>query len=303
MAVAAALFHPVSGAPWTGFSVHWSTVIGIAALAALYTWRARAGSDPAADAAAGDPGPHRHPTSRQIAAVTAGLATMFLSLNGPLHDLSDSYLFSAHMVQHLLLTMLVPPLLIAGTPGWMIRPALRSRTVAAIARRISTGPAAFAIFNVTIVAWHLPPLYNLALAVHPVHIVEHLCFMVSATIMWWPVMSPMPELPRLSPPKQMLYLLLMTLPMTLVAMIITYAGTLLYPMYASAPRVIDLSPLQDQRLGGLIMWIPGGFVFITVLSVVFFRWAAEMERSSDATSDAAVHAPESAPAMRPTHSA
>jgi putative membrane protein len=215
-------------------------------------------------------------------AFIAGLAAMFFTLNGPLHDLSDSYLFSAHMVQHLVLTLIITPLLIAGTPGWMLRPALRSRTVATIAKRITNAPAAFAIFNVTIVAWHLPPLYNFALAFHPAHIVMHLCFLVASTIMWWPVMSTMPELPRLSYPKQMLYLLFMTLPMTAVAMLITYSGTVLFPLYASAPRVWALSPLEDQRLGGLIMWIPGGFVFIGVISVAFFRWVAEFERQEKA---------------------
>ncbi|MGH7626210.1 MAG: cytochrome c oxidase assembly protein, partial [Gemmatimonadaceae bacterium] len=244
---AVALLHPAAGFSWTTINVHWSTVIGSAVLAGLYAWRARAG------ARSGE-----HPSAGQKLAFAAGLATLLLTLNGPIHDLSDDYLFSMHMVQHLLLTMLVTPLLIAGTPGWMLRPALRSRAVAAVARYITTGPAAFTIFSLTIVVWHLPPLYNYALAHHPVHIVQHLCFLVASTIMWWPIMSTMPELPRLSYPKQMLYLFVLTLPMTLVAIIITYADTLLYPFYASAPRVMDLSPLQDQRLGGLIMWIPGG---------------------------------------------
>jgi putative membrane protein len=273
--------HPATTFSWSSFSVHPSTVIGIAALGALYAWRARAGEvDPVPEAGRPPRAPDamRRPTSGQTVAFVLGLAVMFFSLNGPLHDLSDDYLFSAHMVQHLVLTMVVTPLLIAGTPGWMLRPALRSRVVAAIARRITTGPAAFAIFNVTIVVWHLPPLYNYALENHPVHIVMHLCFLVASTIMWWPVMSTMPELPRLSYPMQMLYLFLMSLPMTAVAMVITYSNTLLFPLYAGAPRVWALSPLEDQRLGGLIMWIPGGFVFIGVLSVAFFRWVREFER-------------------------
>lgn len=264
---AVALLHPAGGFSWTTISVHWSTVIGSAVLAGLYAWRARAG------ARIGE-----HPTAGQRLAFAAGLATLLLTLNGPIHDLSDDYLFSMHMVQHLLLTMLVTPLLIAGTPGWMLRPALRSRAVAALARYITTGPAAFTIFSLTIVVWHLPPLYNYALAHHPVHIVQHLCFLVASTIMWWPIMSTMPELPRLSYPRQMLYLFILTFPMTLVAVIITYADTLLYPFYASAPRVMDLSPLQDQRLGGLIMWIPGGLIFVGVLSVVFFKWVGEYDQ-------------------------
>lgn len=277
---------------WSTFSVHPSTVIGIAALAALYAWRAGKGevdpvpADPRLRTPARAPDPTRRPSTGQLIAFAGGLVAMFFTLNGPLHDLSDDYLFSAHMVQHLVLTLVITPLLIAGTPGWMLRPALRSRAVAALARSITTAPVAFAIFNVTIIAWHLPPLYNYALVHHPIHIVMHLCFLVASTIMWWPVMSTMPELPRLSYPKQMLYLLLMTLPMSAVAMLITYAGTVLFPTYASAPRVWSLSPLQDQRLGGLIMWIPGGFVFIGVISVAFFRWVAELERQ-DADTTAA----------------
>ncbi len=263
-----ALFHPAAHFSWTHFDVHPSTVVGIAGLGALYAWRARShiGRDDQA------------PTAGQCLSFLAGLATLFLTLNGPLHDLSDSYLFSAHMVQHLLLTMLVPPLLIAGTPGWMLRPALRWRGVEGLARQITTGPAAFAIFNVTFAVWHLPPLYNLAMARHPVHIFEHLCFLVTATIMWWPLMSTLPEVPRLSYPKQMLYTALMAIPMSIVAIWITYAEGSLYPAYGDAPRLFGLTPLEDQRLGGLIMWIPGGLVFVVVLTVVFFRWARAEER-------------------------
>ena len=87
-------------------------------------------------------------------------------------------------------------------------------------------------------------------------------------------MSPLPELPRLSYPKQMLYTFLLTLPMATVSIAITYAERVLYPAYAAAPRLLPLSPLEDQRLGGLIMWIPGGLIFLAVLTIVFFKWAA-----------------------------
>jgi putative membrane protein len=186
--------------------------------------------------------------------------------------LSDSYLFSAHMVQHLLLAMGVAPLLIMGTPGWMIRPALRVPAVAWIGRKLSNPITCFAIFNVVLIGWHLPPLYNAALEYHPLHIVEHLILLVASVIMWWPILSPLPELPRLSYPAQMLYLFLMTIPMSLVSVSIAYASSVLYPFYASAPRVVHLSPMEDQMLGGLIMWVPGGLYFFAVISVIFYRW-------------------------------
>ena len=130
----------------------------------------------------------------------------------------------------------------------------------------------FAIFNVVLVAWHLPPMYELAMRHHPLHIVQHLCFMTAAVLMWWPVLSPLPELPRLSYPGQMLYLFLLSIPMSLVAVCIGYADHLLYPSYASAARIWGITPMQDQMIGALIMWIPGGLFFFAIISVVFFRW-------------------------------
>src|SRR5438552_2258263 len=112
------LLHAGASLSATRFTVHWSTVIGLAVFAAVYEWRARTGNV----------GRFRR------VAFYAGVFAIFFSLNGWLHDLSDYYLFSAHMVQHLVLTLLVPPLLILGTPGWMLRPLLRYRAVNAAAR-------------------------------------------------------------------------------------------------------------------------------------------------------------------------
>ena len=114
------MLHPLSDTSITGFSVHPSTVAGIAGLAGLYAWRVRREG--------------RSPSGIQASAFAVALVSMFLSLNGPLHDLSDYYLFSAHMVQHLTLTFIVPLLLVVGTPGWMLRPALRFPAVNAAAR-------------------------------------------------------------------------------------------------------------------------------------------------------------------------
>jgi putative membrane protein len=272
----APLLHAAARISLTEFTVHWSTVVGLAGLGALYEWRAR--QAPA--------GVAHSPSTGQRAAFHTALGLIFLSLNGWIHDLSDYYLFSAHMVQHLVLTLVAPPLLILGTPGWMLRPSLAWRGVWPLARSITTAPAAFLIFNVVLAAWHLPPMYGLAMAHHPVHIVQHLCFMVGATLMWWPVLSPLPELPRLSYPAQMLYLFLLTIPMSIVAVCIAYARSLLYPAYAAAPRIWGITPMQDQMIGALIMWIPGGLFFFVIISVVFFRW--QQEGGEDSTASAQV---------------
>lgn len=265
-----ALLHTTDRIDWLHWTVHPSTVIGIAALGALYAWRLRT---------------IRHatdgPTRAQRLAFASGLAIMFASLNGPIHDLSDSYLFSAHMVQHLLLTMVVTPLLIVGTPAALLRPTLAYPVIHRIAKRITTGGAAFVLFNVVLIAWHLPPLYNLAMANHDVHIVQHLTFLVTSVLMWWPLLSRMPELPALSRPLQILYVCLLMIPMSVVGMIITYADSVLYPAYEVAPRMWGLSPMEDQLIGGLIMWIPGSFIYIALLTVVFFRWAKEAEEEEE----------------------
>jgi putative membrane protein len=203
----------------------------------------------------------------------AGLAVLFGSLTGPVHDLSDYYLFSAHMIQHLLLAFAMPPLLLYGTPGWMLRPFLRNPRVVRLGRFLTRPSSAFAAFNLVLVAWHLPPAYNLAMNNHPIHIVQHLMIMAAAVLLWWPVLSPVPELPRAPYPVQLLYLFVVGLPMVVVSIFITMADQVLYPYYAAAPRVWSmLSPHADQHLGGLIMWIPGGLIFLVAISVVFFRW-------------------------------
>jgi len=264
------LLHPFSQFSWLKWSIHPSTVIGLAALGALYLWRARAASD-------------TQPLSgaRKLS-FFAGLFVIFAALNGPIHDLSDNYLFSGHMVQHLMLTMAMPPLLFTGVPGWMLRPLLSNRMIGGIARKVTRPVTCFAIFNLVIALWHLPVFYNAAMDNHSIHIAEHLMFMAAAVLMWWPLLSQLPELPRLAYPGQMLYSFLMTIPMTVIAVYITMADSVLYPHYSSAPRIMPLSPMEDQLLGGLIMWIPGGMIFMIIMSVVFFKWSTRGEDNAAA---------------------
>lgn len=252
------------GFVWTAWHPDPTVVVGIAALGGIYLaalHRGRSEGRPVKPA--------------KIFCFFAGLAVLLGSLTGPLHDLSDYYLFSAHMIQHLLLAFAMPPLLLYGTPGFMLSPLLRRPFVRDLGRRLTRPSGAFACFNLVLVAWHLPPLYNLAMDHHGVHIVQHLMIMAASVILWWPVLSPSPELPRAPYPLQMLYLFVVGLPMVVVSIFISMAGSVLYPYYAAAPRIWPiLTPHADQHLGGLIMWIPGGLVFLLAISVVFFRWQA-----------------------------
>ena len=126
---------------------------------------------------------------------------------------------------------------------------------------------------------------------HGLHIAQHLMFLVAAVLMWWPILSPLPELPRLAYPMQMLYLFLMSIPMSIVSVYIAYADSVLYPTYATAPRIWGISPMQDQLIGALIMWIPGGLFFFAVISVIFLRWQQRDGDESVAGAQVGAHLP------------
>ena len=254
--------------PFTSrWSLHPSVLIGVAALAGLYLWGIGAARP------RGAPGSRIEPW--RPLCFFAGLAVMLGALNGPVHDLSDSYLFSVHMAQHLLLTMVLPPLLIAGLPGWLVDPVVRRKGVLAVGRVLTHPVAAGGLFSVILLVWHTTPAYDLMMRNHDVHVVTHLMFMAGAVILWWPVMSPTPLLPRLGPGMGMLYLFLVQLPMQLLGAIITFADAPLYTWYVAAPRTWGLSVLDDQKLGGLLMWVPGNLWIWGAMSVLFFRWARE----------------------------
>ncbi|HYU28517.1 MAG TPA: cytochrome c oxidase assembly protein [Gemmatimonadales bacterium] len=226
---------------------------------------------------------------RHVASFAGALVVLFLALNGPLHNLSDTYLFSAHMAQHLVLTLVFPPLLLYGCPAGVVRPLLRPKWVMALGRVVTRPLAAAVLFTAPIVIWHVPVLYEAALRHHNLHIVQHLVFLTTAVIMWWPVLSPVPELPRIPHLLQLLYLFLLGIPMSVTGALISLSDSVLYPFYAAGPRVWGLSPLEDQQIGGLLMWVLGGLMLWIVMTVVWFRYSVW-----DARGDAEREVPEAA---------
>ena len=249
------------------WSLHPSVLVGTGLLGALYLygigpWRRARGLPPA--------------PAWKVACFFGSLLLLLGALNGPVHDLSDYYLFSVHMAQHLVLTLMFPPLLLLGLPGWLVEPLVRPAAIRRVAGVLTHPVVAAMIFTATIAVWHLSPYYDLMMRDHNVHIATHLMFMATATLMWWPVMSPVPEvLPRLGYGLAMLYLFLVGIPMQIVAALITLSGSVLYPWYAVAPRMWGLSPLDDQQLGGLLMWVPGNLYMFLVIGMLFLLWARE----------------------------
>ena len=212
------------------------------------------------------------PSRRQVISFMAGVLIMLFALAGPIHELSDNYLFSAHMAQHMILTLVVPPLLLLGTPGWLLRPLVSPRVVLKPLRFLTLPLLAFLLFNGVFVLWHFPLFYEGALRGQPFHILEHLLFMATAVIVWWPILSPLPELPRISYPTQMLYLILLSISQTPLFAVITFSSDVIYSFYETTPRVWNISPLADQQLGGIIMKVTWLAVFLPAICIVFLRW-------------------------------
>jgi putative membrane protein len=219
---------------------------------------------------------------RQIATFTAGVVVLFFALLSPIHDIGDKYLFSMHMLQHMLFIFVAPPLLILGTPDWLLRPLLRPNPAFRAARILVHPVFAFFCFNMLFSLWHIPSLYNLTAVNQGVHITEHIMFITVSILMWWPVTSVMPELPRLSYPLQMGYLFFLTIPPIILFGALTFADHAIYSFYATAPKIWGFTPLLDQQVGGILMKVGGGALFLALFIVIFFKWFNEEERKRKA---------------------
>ena len=222
---------------------------------------------------------------RKIATFTLGVLVIFVAVLSPIHAVAEKYLFSVHMTQHVLITLIAPPFLIIGTPDWLIRPLLRPNW-AFRGLKILTNPiGAFLVFNLVFSIWHLPSLYHMSVTNHGVHFFEHLLMIGTGVLVWWPLTSTMPELPKMSPPVAMLYLFGLSLGQIILFGALVFATEPLYEFYVNAPRISMLTPLADQQIGAVIMKIGGGVLFLGLLIVIFFRWFGEEEQNRIADSE------------------
>ncbi len=217
--------------------------------------------------------PDEPPASRrQMIWFSSGVLVIMVASLWPVHDLSERYLLSAHMVQHTLISLVAPPMLLLGMPAWLLRRILSPRPLRAVVRQLTRPFIALVVFNTVIVLTHWPAVMNLVLRHHSLHLVGHLVLFLSATAMWWPVVSPLPEMPTLSYPGRMLYLFLQSIVPTVPASFLTFGSQPLYSFYVTAPRIWGVSVLTDQTVAGLIMKLLGGAILWTVIAVVFFKW-------------------------------
>ena len=243
-------------------------------------------------------------TRGQVGAFAGGLGVLLVASDWPIHDVAEGYLYSVHMIQHLLFTLVASVLFLLGTPAWMARrlvglarPGDASTRRLRVVRVLGRPLAGLAQFNLVLVLSHWPAVVEATVRYHPLHFVAHAVLLTSAVLMWLPVASPLPEAPRATPPMQMLYLFLQTVVPTVPASFLTFGSHPLYHVYETFPRLWGISALDDQQTAGLIMKIVAGFYLWTIIAVIFFRWYAREERAAEGTGRApAPPAPPARPA-------
>lgn len=208
----------------------------------------------------------------------AGVAVLWIGADWPIHDLAERYLYHVHMVQHVLFTLIAPPLLIAGMPAWLLRRLLGPRPVATVFGFLTKPLVALIMFNSALLFVHWPAVVELSVRSEWAHFGLHVVLVSTALLMWWPVMSPLPEYPALPAPGQMMYLFLQSLAPTIPASFLTFGDHLLYPVYGTFPRIWGMGALADQLIAGLIMKLIGGAILWLFITAVFFRWHGQEHR-------------------------
>ena len=220
-----------------------------------------------------------HPPARTVSFLI-GMAVLYLAFGTPLDALSDDFLFSAHMVEHLLEIFVLVPLLLHGTPGWLMAPALAWRPLRGVLGAALSPWLGATIFNVIFSVFHLPLLYNLTLSSEAFHFFEHAMFFIGAIGLWWSVLAPA-DLRRPFPPgAQMIYAFYNMMAMMPAFVLITFAGHPLYA-YGEAPRQFGLSPYGDQQLGAMIMFFGSALAYLVIFMAAFLPFAAKVAADED----------------------
>jgi putative membrane protein len=223
------------------------------------------------------------PATRHYAVrFTAALALLVVSSEWPLGPLGAGYLASVGALRALLLTFGVAPLLLVGTPPWMLRSILRVRPggerpsrVLRTAQVLTFPWVAFLLFNVLLVVTQLPPVVDALKVTQLGSFSLDLTWLAASIIVWVPLVPPIPELGSLGDPMRLLYLFGLSVLPTVPASFLTFSRFPLYRLYELAPRVFDsLDPVVDQQIAGLGLKIGGGLILWTIMGVLFFRWAA-----------------------------
>jgi putative membrane protein len=212
-------------------------------------------------------------TRRQVGFFAAGTLVLWLASDWPVHDIGERYLYLVHMVQHLVLTLVVPPLMLLATPEWLARLVVGKGRVDRWMHRLARPVIAAVLFNGLVLLSHAPFVVNRASEDGLFHYGLHTALVVSAFLMWIPVCGPFPEL-RISMPAQMLYLFSMSIVPTVPGAWLTFADGAVYRTYDIPARLWNISVTHDQQVAGLIMKLAGGTYLWILIAYIFFTWAS-----------------------------
>lgn len=207
----------------------------------------------------------------------SGLIIIYIAVGSPLDSIAELFLFSAHMVQHMLLIYIAPTLLIYGMPTWLIDAFIRFFKLTPLLRLLTNPACGGLLFTFVFTLWHIPTLYEVALIDKRIHILEHFTMFTLGMLMLWPFMTLSKLVPRRSFPIRLITIFLLMVGQLPVFAFLTFAGEAIYPTYAWAPRIVDLDPLNDQILGGIIMKVINMAFSLTLLGLCFYHWAKNEE--------------------------
>jgi cytochrome c oxidase assembly factor CtaG/ferredoxin len=223
--------------------------------------------------------PHRFGFSQPIA-FYAGLITILCALLSPL-DAFAGWLLTVHMIQHLLLMMVAPPLILYGAPylpllsglprNFLINgvgPFLASTALRKVGRFVAHPVFCWSAFIFTNLVWHVPAMYELALGSPTWHRFEHICFLSTALLFWWPVIQPFPWVARAPRWMMLPYLFLADFQNTALSAFLVFYERVLYPTYETVPRITGLTPLEDQAAAGAVMWVAGSIFFLIPIGLI-----------------------------------
>ena len=238
-----------------------------------------------------------HPPSRwRNAAFLGGLATLVVALTSPI-EAYEGQLFSVHMLQHMLLELVAAPLLLLGAPATLAlraaSPSVRRGLLAILHSRvvavISFPLLAWVLFAAVNWGWHFSSLYNQALEISWLHDLQHLTFLGAALLFWWPVVGADPSRWRLPHPVRLFYLFLAMPQNSFLGIALMSAPVSLYPHYQTIVRNWGPTPIVDQNIGGMLMWVGGDVVFLLAMGLVVAAWVRAEDRRTareDAREDA-----------------
>lgn len=216
----------------------------------------------------------------RVGAFLGGALTVAVAGSWPVHDLSEGYLFSVHMAQHMLFTFVAAPLLLWGIPTWLLESAIDPPVVRRVVRFCVSPLVAFVLYNGGVGITHVPEITDIILRNHPIHYLVHVYLMASSMLLWFPVLRSLPGLPRLSYPLQLMYLLLQSIVPTVVYAPLTFSQDVAYGFYGEAPRIWGVDAITDQQMAGLLMKIGGGLIIWGWMTAIFFRWFARSDSGS-----------------------